>query len=443
MKNLIEKLPKKIKISQKEIFFFSFLFLYSILLIFFRVDLLGLLSLIFVSIITFFFSRKYNHLATILYVALFLRLTTVLLGNYLITLPDGWGDATEFERRAWEWSQNGFFGVIDNYPSNTKSYHISWLLAFIYSLTDRSIIMGQSICLAFGMGSLLLGVNIAKNLWTEKVSIKVGWIIALYPTLILYSCLFLREAFIWFFLLITVKGIVLWIEDRKLKSLSIILIGFLGATFFHGAMSIGLLVFLIIFFILFLKHFLKNLLYLKINQLNFVYLILFFIFSLFILQNIDRIPKLAALSHMLDYEQIIVEIANRNISNAGYPEWTVPKNLFELIYKTPIRLIYFLFSPFPWDINKLSHFMGLFDGLFFIILTLILLKNFKYIWSKNSLRIILIILASYLIIYGIATGNFGTGIRHRTKFIIIFIILVSPWIPNFVLDKKRTNYLKK
>ena len=92
------------------------------------------------------------------------------------------------------------------------------------------------------------------------------------------------------------------------------------------------------------------------------------------MQNIDRIPKLAALSHMLDYEQIIVEIANRNISNAGYPEWTVPKNLFELIYKTPIRLIYFLFSPFPWDINKLSHFMGLFDGLFFIILTLILLK---------------------------------------------------------------------
>ena len=137
MKNLIQKLPKKIKISTKEIFFFSFLFLYLILLTFFRVDLLGLLSLIFISIITFFFSRKYNHLATILYVALFLRLITVFLGNYLITLPDGWGDATEFERRAWEWSQNGFFGVFDNYPSNTKSYHISWLLAFIYSLTDR------------------------------------------------------------------------------------------------------------------------------------------------------------------------------------------------------------------------------------------------------------------------------------------------------------------
>ena len=99
-------------------------------------------------------------------------------------------------------------------------------------------------------GLSIVRVNIAK-IYGRKVSIS--WMgIALYPTLILYSCLILRRL-LFGFLLITVKGIVLWIEDRKL-TLSIILIGFLGATFFHGAMSIGLLVFLIIFFIIFLKN---------------------------------------------------------------------------------------------------------------------------------------------------------------------------------------------
>ena len=82
--------------------------------------------------------------------------------------------------------ENGFFEVFNEYPSERKSFHISWILAFFYSLTDRSVIMGQSINLIFGMGSLLLGSRLANLIWNEKVSIKVGWIIALYPTLILY-----------------------------------------------------------------------------------------------------------------------------------------------------------------------------------------------------------------------------------------------------------------
>ena len=78
--------------------------------------------------------------------------------------------------------------------------------------------------------------------------------------------------------------------------------------------------------------------------------------------------------------------------------------------------------------------MGLFDGLFFIILTLILLKILN-LYGVKFTQNYLNNLASYLIIYGISTGNFGTGIRHRTKFIIIFIILVSPWIPNISFNK--------
>ena len=70
-------------------------------------------------------------------------------------------------------------------------------------------------------------------------------------------------------------------------------------------------------------------------------------------------------------------------------------------------------------------------------------KNFKLIWRDQTLRFILIILTFYLIFYGLATGNFGTGLRHRTKFIIVSILMVAPWIPSLVFDKKQRNINNK
>jgi len=73
----------------------------------------------------------------------------------------------------------------------------------------------------------------------------------------------------------------------------------------------------------------------------------------------------------------------------------------------------------------------------------LLIKNFKSIWGNPTLRIILIILASYFIVFGLASGNFGTGLRHRTKFIIVSILMVAPWIPSLVFDKKQRNINNK
>jgi len=158
---------------------------------------------------------------------------------------------------------------------------------------------------------------------------------------------------------------------------------------------------------------------------------------MFYILSLDSIPKLGSVKRIFDFEQLVTEISDRNINRAAYPEWTIPKTSFELIYKAPIRIIYFIFSPFLWDIKKFSHLLGFFDGIFYLMLFILFIKNFKSIWSNRSLRIIFIILASYLVTYGLGTGNFGTGIRHRTKFIIVAILMVAPWIPKFDLKKKK------
>ena len=436
----LNKTRANIKIKKNDLFFFVFIVLFVTLLLFVGADLLGILSLIFVTLIIFYFSRYYKSLATILYVALCVRLVTIFFGNFLVILPDSWGDATLFELKAWEFSQDGFFAVLSYFPEDKSSFYISWILALFYSLTDRSIIMGQSFSLLFGMGSVLLGSRLAHKIWSEKVSIKVGWILTLYPTLVLYSCLILREAYVWFFLLVAIYGIVCWSKGEGFKGIIITFIGFSGATFFHGGMFIGLFVFFAILIITNFIKILKRISYLKI-PINSLAVIGFSIITIIYLVLIsDSIPKIGSLKNMINFERLLIEISNRNKNIAGFPNWTIPKTEFELIYKAPIRVIYFIFSPFLWDIKKIVHTLGLFDGMFHIMLFILFIKNLKSIWNDRTLKIILIILVSYLAIYGLASGNFGTGLRHRTKFIIVSILMVAPWIPKILFFKKTKKY---
>ena len=435
---IIEK--KKIKLIN----FFFFLLFFSLLILFINagIDLVGLYSLIFVSLVIFYFSKKYESLATILYFALFLRLALIYLGNYFIILPDSWGDAVVFENFAWGLAQHDFLTMLSKFSINQSSYFISWVLAFLYFFTDRSIIMGQSLSLLFGMSSILLGLRIANKIWNEETAIKIGWILAFYPTLILYSALILREAYVWFFLLVAIYGIVCWSQNNSLKALIITFIGFFGATIFHGGLLIGGFIFVFILLILSIKKLILRLKYL-IFPINSMLIVIFSIISIFyLILNSDSIPKIGFLSKNYDSQILLNKIENRNKNDAAYPEWTIPKTELEIIYKAPIRVIYFIFSPFLWDVKKNSHLIGFFDGVFHLILVFLFIKNFKSIWSDRTLRIIFIILASYFLIFGIGTGNFGTGIRHRTKFLIILMIMVAPWIPKFVLKKNKRNIFK-
>ena len=99
--------------------------------------------------------------------------------------------------------------------------------------------------------------------------------------------------------------------------------------------------------------------------------------------------------------------------------------------------MYFIFAPFPWNVNKLSHLTGMFDAFLYTYLTYLIFRNIKYIWRDPSLRFILIILLSYIFIFGFGVGNFGTGIRHRSKLVIMFILLAAPLIKRFIFFKKR------
>ena len=151
--------------------------------------------------------------------------------------------------------------------------------------------------------------------------------------------------------------------------------------------------------------------------------------------------KIPYLPHIFDISSIIFQ-ANIVITDAAsYPTFLIINYDYEIFYKGLIRAFYFLYSPFIWDIKTLYHLVGLFDASLYFVLTYLIIKNFPNVWANSITRIFFWIFIGYILIHGLGVGNFGTGIRHRSKFVIILIILAAPKIKKLVLNSSK-NYKK-
>ena len=326
------------------------------------------------------------------------------------------------------------FSVLSFYKGPNPDF-LSWLIAIPYSLFGRSLLMAQSIGLLLGMGSVYISWLLAKKLWNNYIANKVGWFVALFPSLILYSVLLLREVYIVFFLLLALYGTVSWVRENNFKSFFLAIVGFTGATFFHGAMMIGAIAFISIVGASNLKNLFILLYKGKINFKIVFFLTSFLIFSGLYLTNKIEVPYLGSFKSTTSIENLSYKTVLNTHGDASWPKWTVISSASDLIYKIPVRAAYFVFGPFPWDINKNKNIIGMFDAFLYIYLTFLIISNFKFIWKDPALRIILLILLSYILVFAVGVGNFGTSIRHRSKFIVIFILLAAHGLHKIKLKK--------
>ena len=423
----------------------TLLFLLLILitfLIFAKTDLIGFCSILIVTLIIYFLAQFWPSVAKILYVALSIRMLLIFLDGNFITLPDGAGDAYYFELHAYEFSKKGFPNVLYELPGFEESFFISYIIGILYSLTDRSLLMAQSISLLLGTSVVLLSWILAEKLWDKSTAMKVGWFTALFPTLILYSCILMREMYVVFFLLLALNHVVDWFHTGSIKSFCLVIVSFMAGTTFHGGVFVGLIVFVIIVLLIKIKNIFRKLFNGLISLNSLIFLVLLGTAAVYVFSSGFHIPKIGQVN---DFDYIKKNLLKKNMVThrgaAKYPSWTIAKSEGELIYKFPVRFVYLIFSPFPWDVKKKSHLVGMFDSFFYMFFVYLIFRNRKVVWADPILRTILLILFTYLIVYGISVANFGTGIRHRLKFVVMFILLAGPLLPRFNFSRK--NKMKK
>jgi 4-amino-4-deoxy-L-arabinose transferase-like glycosyltransferase len=378
---------------------------------------------------------KYPQLTVILISAYVLRVVAAISHTFIISLPDGLGDALSFQQIAEGLAQLKLPEVIERFPGYGGGFGYPWLMGLIYLALDESVLLIQSINVIAGTTSVFFSYRLAKLCWNERAAIRAAWVVALFPTLIMYSALTLREAFIVLFLLYSLINVLHWHQNGRLSSMLLGFFGFLLAGFFHAGILVGAFIFAAI---VVQKNALIILYALQRGYLNLsgVFVFCFVMASLlpYLLGYLD-IPYLGSAHNVIDFASLLAQANRTQVGYAAYPEWLRPQDILDYLLLLPPKFLYFYVAPFPWDIRSLSHAIGFLDSILYLVLGWLILRNRSLIWANRHARILMLILIPLLVTYALGTSNFGTGIRHRSKFVSVLLVIAAPFISKFVVGR--------
>lgn len=380
----------------------------------------------------------------------FVRILLILVNNNFFYLMDGNADALNFHDVMLDYNYYGRdFIFIDGLDD---VYALSQIGGYIYSLFGEDILFMQLISLCASSLSLIIFYLCLKEIKFDKPTINLACIIfCFHPFLLNYSILTMREIYAVLFLLFSLLFFIKFFNTKKIKFIFISLMPVFFIYFINGALYIIYLVFLI--FVMKPKLFHKK--QKLISQISKSLLLLFIFFFLLIFfvdyLNVPYLRNVKELIMNLDPSKIISAqeyIQMKSSSQANYPLFLISNGgIIEFVIKSFLRYFYFIFSPFPWDISSPRQIIGLLDPFIHLIFIIIIYKNFSKIIKNETLVFLLILYIALTFTYSFGVGNFAQGIRHKTKFIPILMLIVSPFylevFKNFFLSLGLRKMVRK
>ena len=144
------------------------------------------------------------------------------------------------------------------------------------------------------------------------------------------------------------------------------------------------------------------------------------------LEKIGGLRKTTSAINWLAKEQ-----ASRAHGRAAYLKGMLPSSYFDLVWQTPIRVVYFLYAPFPWMVRTTEDILGLLIAALNFLATILFLSSLSVIWRNPLSRRLAYIIIGLVIIFALTTSNYGTSVRHTSK--IMPLVLATVRIPKVKL----------
>ena len=400
---------------------------------------LGIIGICLLLVLIYVMTIRWPLLKNIIWIGALLRILAALIHFFIFQLPDGKIDAVKFENYAWSFSQMPFNDYLLSFKTNTLALTFTWVLSLIYRLFGRSPLLLQCISIFIGVLCILLVYKLSFLLSNnEKKAKQSAWILAVFPTVILYNSLILREVFVMFFLLLAFIYFAKWYISKNVNYGILTLVCFIPLYYLHSALILGGITFFAIFFI-------ESILFFKVryrqNKFSIIHAILLSVTPLVTLYLFTvlpgiKIPYLGKFDDIFTFSRILFQTKVTNFGGSVYPDWLSPKSPLDFFLLIIPRLGYLLFSPFIWDLRAINHLLGFVDGLLYLFVFYWIAKGILFEKHKQIITRILIILIPLLVVYSWGVGNFGTALRHRVKFIPVFIAISTIYVPKITLTKK-------
>lgn len=376
---------------------------------------LGTCALLLFGLSLLFAFRHEPGLQLVVIAAFVMRAGAALVHAYAVALPDSQLDARSFEMLAQDWAMGGWATVMKNFSVGAFTY--PWLISVPYLVLGHSQLMAQSFNVLLGTLVVVNVYRLARHYYDHRTALRLAWIAAAFPSLVLYSAITMREVFVTYPLTLGLIYFSRWISEHSARLFIMGSVCFFVAGTFHYAILMCYVTFVSIFFI---KSFFSAM-----RSGNPLQVLLLAGVGLVLLP----VMLYAALNYQTDFGRladVVVDLpktlqlidrvmTSRAEGRLAYLQTAEIKTLADFLTIAPLRMFYFLFSPFPWDLQAGADAFLALDGIFYAVLVVGAFWSLVRRHASISTWPIFAAIVTMTIVFSFGTSNSGTAFRHRGK----------------------------
>lgn len=360
-------------------------------------------------------SRRLRPVALPLLLGYCFRLFLVfwdIYGRNIYGLPSSGNDTEMFYLSAVQFARGGGAG---------HGGAFSELIGTFFSWVGISRLLGQFLIMLFSVVALHLLVRIMEEGGVDAPKRKlVMYIACLLPNFAVLSSIFLRESVVTMLVAASLFYFMRWWNRGKqgLFLLSFVL-AFCASLFHSGVVALAA------------GYIVVRLLYNRkagrfgLSARNILIAVLFLAVFVYLYMNYADV----LFKKMADIESIEEIASGAGRGGASYAAYVGNSDsVFNMIVYSPIRIIYFLFSPLPWHWRGISDVIAFcFSSVFYLIA---IIKAFSVLKYKNNpkrnlvLALLILVLCTALV-FAWGVSNAGTALRHRDKMVVLYCVLLG------------------
>jgi hypothetical protein len=293
----------------------------------------------------------------------------------------------------------------------------TYVLAVFYRIFgDWGRFMSQffNVLLSFG-AVLLLNWTMCVAGVSRRIRLFGLALLSIMPATVCLSGVLLREAWIQFFVMLSVAAFVYWYVKGSLWAVPLSMAAIVAAMLMHVG-CVGVMVVLMIGFMVCRTWKTVGVqTYLITSGMVLVFLLPLLLFpQLFT----AKIAQAAATGNALDVVPVV--------AGSTYLLWMQKLGVGLRLLLSPVRMFYLLFSPLPFEWRELSDVVVFcVDSLFYIVLTVMMFLRPLRGKTVQLKRFLIYAVLVVTLIFSIGTSNAGTAVRHRAKFLPVMVLAAA------------------
>jgi 4-amino-4-deoxy-L-arabinose transferase-like glycosyltransferase len=385
-------------------------------------EAIGWAAILVVAIIVLIVSSRHRQISRTILLAFVVRLVAVLANEYVTAVPLMGGDANRFHRTASDWALQGGPTLSRLLQTSGSRFYVA-LISTAYAQIGISRMLMEMLNVLVGCFIVLEVYKLTVDLWNVAAARRAALVAALFPTLILYSAALLREAFFALPFIIGLRYLARWTKSKRFTDLVVSFIALAVAASFHPAAipALGIVTMMAVVDVGEAR-----------TRSARARLALRWIAAAIIASasmggliasgwGTEKLNTEEGLS--VDVITNSQEAASRD--RAGYLRNFQSSSPVLVIVQAPIRIAYFLFTPFPWQVTEAADLVGLVDGLLYLTMVIIYFRRRRMLMDNKAARAVLLAVTGSIFVLGLFTSNYGTALRHRAKTAPVLICLAA------------------